>query len=104
MTNVVSAFTFQHATGSILASKGIGRSLYEIASVVDRSRNEVVDRLQMSGKVLVQGDENALNSLEMQVFGQNRLRVIPSTTRPSARSLSATWASGVGEPNFVPLV
>ena len=41
---------------------------------------------------------------KMQVSGQNRLRLMASTIWPRARSLSATWASGVGQSGLVPLV
>src|SRR3954469_18339712 len=40
----------------------------------------------------------------MHVFGQNLLLLTDSTTMPSARSLSATIARGVGDPGRVPFV
>src|SRR5271165_2327896 len=40
----------------------------------------------------------------MAVSFQNGLLEMASTTRPTARSLSATQAFGVGEPTFVPAV
>ena len=41
---------------------------------------------------------------KMQVSVQNGLWLMASTIWPKARSLSATWAAGVGEPAGVPLV
>jgi hypothetical protein len=62
-------FTFQQGNGTIHGSKGIGRELYSIAGIIDRSRNEVVDRLNLSGKVIIQADEKVLKRFRMSVVG-----------------------------------
>lgn len=62
-------FSFQHGNGTMHGSKGIGREVYNLASVLDRSRNEVVDRLHLSGKVIVQGNERDVNRFRMSVIG-----------------------------------
>ena len=56
MSDVLALFSFQQANGKLMGSKGIGRELFEIAAAIDRARNEVVDRLQLSGKILIQGE------------------------------------------------
>lgn len=62
-------FSFQQATGTMHSSKGIGRMVYAMAGVIDRARNEVVDRLQLAGKVIVQAPEKDLHRFKMSVFG-----------------------------------
>jgi hypothetical protein len=69
MGYVLSLFSFQQANGKLMGSKGIGRELYEIAGAVDRSRNEVVDRLQLSGKILIQGEAKQLQRFALTVHG-----------------------------------
>jgi len=66
---VLSLFSFQQANGKLMGSKGIGRELYELAGAVDRARNEVVDRLQLSGKIMIQGDAKQLNRFALAVQG-----------------------------------
>lgn len=62
-------FSFQQANGSLHGSKGIGRLAYEIAGIIDRSRNEVVDRLQLAGKLVIQGDDKAIRRFKASVVG-----------------------------------
>jgi len=69
MDDAAAFFSFQHGNGRIHGSKGIGRELYNIAQVLDRSRNEAVDRLQLSGKMILQCDEKELKRFRMSVFG-----------------------------------
>jgi len=69
MQYVLTLFSFQQANGKLMGSKGIGRELYEIAAAVDRVRNEAVDRLQLSGKILIQGDAKQLNRFAISVLG-----------------------------------
>jgi hypothetical protein len=40
-----------------------------MAGILDRARNEVVDRLQLAGKVLVQAEDKQLRRFKMSVFG-----------------------------------
>lgn len=69
MNDAVAFFTFQRGNGTLHGSKGIGRDLYEMAGMVDRIRNEVVDRLIMSGKLIVQGDIKRIHTFRMNVVG-----------------------------------
>jgi hypothetical protein len=69
MADAAAFFTFQQGNGTVHGSKGIGRELYSIAGIIDRSRNEVVDRLNLSGKVIIQADEKVLKRFRMSVVG-----------------------------------
>ena len=69
MADAAAFFTFQQGNGTIHGSKGIGRELYSIAGIIDRSRNEVVDRLNLSGKIIIQADEKVLKRFRMSVVG-----------------------------------
>jgi hypothetical protein len=69
MADAVAFFSFQQGNGTLHGSKGIGRELYSIAGIIDRSRNEVVDRLNLSGKVIIQADEKVLKRFRMSVVG-----------------------------------
>lgn len=69
MAYVLSLFSFQQANGKLMGSKGIGRELYELAAAIDRVRNETVDRLQLSGKILIQGEAKQLNRFALSVVG-----------------------------------
>lgn len=69
MSEVATFFSFQQANGNLQASKGVGRTVYTLAGVIDRSRNEVIDRLQLSGKIVVQGDPKDVKAFKMSVVG-----------------------------------
>ena len=69
MNDAVSFFSFQRGNGTLHGSKGIGRDLYEMAGMIDRIRNEVVDRLIMSGKLIIQGDPKRIHTFRMNVVG-----------------------------------
>lgn len=69
MEDASAFFSFQKGNGTMHGSKGIGRELYELAGMIDRSRNEVVDRTIMSGKMVVRGDIKKLHSFQMSVIG-----------------------------------
>jgi hypothetical protein len=69
MSDAACFFSFQQATGTMHSSKGIGRIVYAMAGILDRARNEVVDRLQLAGKVLVQAEDKQLRRFKMSVFG-----------------------------------
>lgn len=73
LSDAVCLFSFQQANGKLMGSKGIGRELYELAGAVDRARNEVVDRLQLSGKIIIQGDAKQLNRFALSVLGSTVL-------------------------------
>jgi hypothetical protein len=69
MEDAVSFFSFQKGNGTLHGSKGVGRDIYEMAGMVDRIRNEVVDRLVMAGKTMFQGDIKRIHTFKMSVIG-----------------------------------
>lgn len=62
-------FSYERGNGTLHGSKGIGRAAYELAGMLDRSRNELIDRANLSGKILVQGDVKRLHTFKMSVIG-----------------------------------
>jgi len=73
MRDCLALFSYQRGNGTLHGSKGIGREIYELASIQDRIRNEIVDRLILSGKLIVQGDPANLRRYRMTVFGNTVL-------------------------------
>lgn len=69
MEDVMTFFSYQKGNGTMYGSKGLGRDLYEMAGMIDRTRNEVVDRAILSGKTLVQGDPRNLHKFKMSIIG-----------------------------------
>lgn len=69
MDDCVSFFAFQKGNGTMHGSKGIGRDIYELAGMVDRTRNETVDRLLLSGKTIFQGDVKRIHTFKMSIIG-----------------------------------
>jgi len=69
MADAANFYSFQQGNGNIHGSKGIGREIYSMAAMLDRARNEVVDRLNLSGKIIIQGDDKALRRFKMHVVG-----------------------------------
>lgn len=67
-------FSYEQAQ-TLMGSKGIGREVYELAGILDRARNEMVDRLQLSGKILVSAPENRISRLKLSVVGN--VTIIP---------------------------
>lgn len=68
--------SYEQANGTLMGSKGIGREIYELAGIIDRARNETVDRLQMSGKIIVSCDESVIDRFKLSVVGN--VAIIPS--------------------------
>jgi hypothetical protein len=73
MMDAVAFFSFQQGNGTMHGSKGIGREIYAMAGILDRSRNEVVDRLNLAGKLIIQGDEKQLRRFKMSIVGNTIL-------------------------------
>ena len=69
MADVATFFSFQQGNGTMHGSKGIGREIYAIAGILDRARNDVVDRLLLAGKVIIQGEERLLRRFRMSLVG-----------------------------------
>lgn len=69
MPEALGLFTFEYGNGTVHGSKGIGREIYSMAGMLDRARNEVVDRLNLAGKLIIQGDDKALRRFKMSVVG-----------------------------------
>lgn len=66
-------FSFERGNGNIYSSKGIGRQAYELAGMMERSRNELVDRAILSGKTLIQGDVRRLHTFKCSVVGSTMI-------------------------------
>lgn len=77
--DAVAVFSYEQAE-TLMGSKGIGREVYEMAGVLDRARNEVVDRLQLSGKVWLTADENKISRVKLTVLGN--VVVVPRGFEP----------------------
>lgn len=69
MAEATSFFSFEYADGTLHGSKGLGRTAYAFATVLDRSRNDAVDRMQLAGKLVLQGPDNNATRLKMNVVG-----------------------------------
>lgn len=69
MSDALAFYSFQQGNGKLHGSKGIGREIYSMAAQLDRARNEVVDRLNLAGKIIIQGDAKALKRFKMSVVG-----------------------------------
>lgn len=69
MEDCLAFFAFQKGNGTLHGSKGVGRDIYELAGMLDRTRNEIVDRSILSGKTLVQGDIKRIHQFKMSVVG-----------------------------------
>lgn len=69
MADAVSFFSFQFGNGTLHGSRGIGRQIYAMAGILDRSRNEVVDRLNLAGKIIINGDDKHLRKFKMSLVG-----------------------------------
>lgn len=76
MEDCLSFFSYQKGNGTMHGSKGIGRDLYELCGMIDRTRNEVIDRAILSGKIIVQGDIRNLHKLKMSLIGM--MAIVPS--------------------------
>lgn len=69
MADAVMFFSFEQGNGTMRGSKGVGRQIYAMAGVLDRARNEVVDRLNLAGKIIIQADDKALRRFKMSLVG-----------------------------------
>lgn len=69
MSDAVAFFSFEQGNGTLHGSKGIGREIYSMAAMLDRARNEIVDRLNLAGKLIIQADDKALRRFKMSVVG-----------------------------------
>lgn len=69
MDECVTFFAYQKGNGTMAGSKGIGREAYELAAMMDRIRNEVVDRSILSGKTMIQGDIKNIHRFKMSIVG-----------------------------------
>lgn len=69
MTDCCSFFAFQKGNSTMHGSKGIGRDIYELAGMIDRTRNEIVDRSLLSGKTVFQGDVKRIHTFKMSIIG-----------------------------------
>ena len=65
----LSFFSYERGNGTLHGSKGIGRSAYTLAGLIERSRNELLDRSILGGKLIVTGDPKRLHTYKMSVVG-----------------------------------
>ena len=68
-SDIATFFSFQKANGTMHGSKGVGRLVYDTAAVIDKARCEVIDRLQLAGKILLTGEEKQIKRFRMSMFG-----------------------------------
>jgi hypothetical protein len=76
MEDCLAFFSYQKGNGKMHGSKGVGRDIYELAGMLDRNRNEIVDRSILSGKTLIQGDIKRIHTFKMSVVGATA--IVPS--------------------------
>jgi hypothetical protein len=69
MESCLAFFAYQKGNGKMHGSKGVGRDIYELAGMLDRTRNEIVDRSILSGKTLIQGDIKRIHTFKMSIVG-----------------------------------
>lgn len=69
MPDAAAFFSFQIGNGKLHGSKGIGREIYALAGMLDRTRNEVADRLNLAGKLVIQANEKDIKKFKMHVVG-----------------------------------
>ena len=69
MASSVVFITFEPANGKLHGSKGVGRIAYQMAGVVDRSRNDAVDRLALAGKMIISAPSGQLSKFMLNVIG-----------------------------------
>jgi hypothetical protein len=68
-SDCLAQLSYEYANGKLMGSKGVGREIYEIAGALDRARNEVIDRLQMSGKIILSGPQAMIDRFILNVVG-----------------------------------
>ena len=69
MESCLAFFSYQKGNGKMHGSKGVGRDIYELAGMLDRTRNEIVDRAILSGKTFIQGDIKRIHTFKVSVVG-----------------------------------
>lgn len=89
--DALALLSYEQGNGTLMGSKGIGREIYELSNIIDRARNETVDRLQMSGKILLSGDEAAIDRFKLTVLGN--VAIVPTGFTP----LQSKIDSGIKE-------
>lgn len=73
MEDAVAFFSLEYGNGTMAGSRGIGRTVYNLATVIDRARNEVMDRFNLAGKIIISGDDKMLKKFKMQLVGNSIL-------------------------------
>ncbi len=69
MTECATFFAFELGDRTLLGSKGVGRIAYNMASVLDRTTNEVIDKFQLAGKVLLKAPEARHRRMKATAIG-----------------------------------
>lgn len=73
MEDAVAFFSLEYGSGTMHSSRGIGRTVYNLAAVLDRARNDVIDRFGLAGKLLITGDDKMLKKFKMTLWGSTVL-------------------------------
>lgn len=69
MQRAVSFFAFELGDRTLRGSKGVGRVAYSVASIVDRSTCDTIDRFQLSGKVVAKAPTARHRQFRASVVG-----------------------------------
>lgn len=67
MTDFVGLFAFEPGNGTVHSSKGLGRKLFNLCTVIEQSRCNMVDAAFMQNLIMLKGDAPARNRANMVV-------------------------------------
>lgn len=87
IADCLALFSYEQGNGKLLGSKGVGREVYEIAGALDRARNEAIDRLQMSGKIIISMPEGQVDRFKLSVVGN--VAIIPDNATVSQTKIES---------------
>lgn len=97
--DALALISYEQANGTLMGSKGIGREVYELANIIDRARNEAVDRLQMSGKIIVACEENMIDRFKLSVIGN--VMIIPKGYELQQNKIESDAEAFIGLDQFL---
>lgn len=100
MSEAVSFFAFELGDRTLRGSKGVGRVAYSVASVLDRSTCDVVDRFALSGKVVAKAPTARHRQFRVSVVGNFVLLDDNFELVPQAK-FEASVAEGVALDQFL---
>lgn len=100
MSEAASFFAFELGDRTLRGSKGVGRVAYTVASVLDRSTCDVVDRFALSGKVVAKAPTARHRQFRVSVVGNFVLLDDNFELVPQAK-FEASIAEGVALDQFL---